>query len=82
MNKPKKLFLVCDYNDNPKFDSCGGRLLEENGKELVKYHSSNIQSLKSDLLNNFINHCVNYDDDKYEIINLLNVPCPKKFKQS
>ena len=85
MDKPK-LYMVCDfrkgnYNQGANnigiefMGDCGGRLLDEEGKQLGEHWSSSNGWLRKDLRSKVEN------PNDYEFIDLIDEECPIRFKK-
>lgn len=83
----KKVYMVCDYTDDKAasiqgapnigveyMGDCGGRILHEDGTLIGGHHSSSFGWLRNDLKRKLDN------PSKYEIIDLIGKPVPKKFQ--
>ena len=83
----KKVYMVCDYTDEKAskildcpvigvdyMGKCGGRILCEDGTEIGRHHSSTFGYLRSDL------KCKLDKTKEYEIIDLIGLEVPERFK--
>lgn len=85
----EKVYLVCDYTDSKAssiddalhigvehMGNCGGRILRDDGSEIGCHHSSSFGWLRVDLLSKLS------EPSKYEIVDLIGQPVPKRFQRS
>ncbi len=83
--KKEKVFLVCDWHDGKAegeamnigveyMGNCSGRILKEDGTLIGNHHSSTFGWLRNDLKAKLD------DQNKYEIIDLINQEVPEKFR--
>jgi hypothetical protein len=84
-NQKEKVYMVCDWHDGKAeygamnigveyMGNCLGRILKEDGTEIGRHHSSSFGWLRSDLRSKLD------DQNKYEIIDLINQEVPDKFR--
>ena len=85
----EKVYMVCDVSDAKArlikgcpnvgvehLGNCAGRIVKEDGSMIGCHFSSTLDFLRYDLINKLDN------PDAYEIVDLIDEPCPERFKQS
>ena len=89
MTTLKKAYMVCDYTDKKAasinttpnigveyMGRCGGRIMNEDGSEIGRHHSSSFGWLREDLKSKLDN------PDEYKIIDLIGQETPKRFQST